>query len=150
MTCLDLAQYVVCIMSTQVCWYFVNSLSYKMSEERFLGMTCMHSSKVKVMSLCFNWAPCHEGMLGEWRYSASHSLTLALPRWRVGTFMPWPLYPQVKSPWYPLDRRLGGPQSWSGHGGDDIIFHGLLFSTLDLEHYIVRMYIQKTGKVHPH
>jgi hypothetical protein len=22
-----------------------------------------------------------------------------------------PLYPQGKSPWYPLDRRLGGPQS---------------------------------------
>jgi hypothetical protein len=27
-----------------------------------------------------------------------------------------PLYPQGKSPWYPLDRRLGGPQSWSGRG----------------------------------
>jgi hypothetical protein len=26
-----------------------------------------------------------------------------------------PLYPQGKSPWYPLDRRLGGPQSQSGH-----------------------------------
>jgi hypothetical protein len=25
------------------------------------------------------------------------------------------LYPQGKSPWYPLDRRLGGPESWSGH-----------------------------------
>jgi hypothetical protein len=22
--------------------------------------------------------------------------------------------PQGKSPWYPLDRRLGGPQSWPG------------------------------------
>jgi hypothetical protein len=22
-------------------------------------------------------------------------------------------YPQGKNPWYPLDRRLGGPQSWS-------------------------------------
>jgi len=26
------------------------------------------------------------------------------------------LYSQGKSPWYPLDRRLGGPQSRSGHG----------------------------------
>jgi hypothetical protein len=26
------------------------------------------------------------------------------------------LYPQGKSPQYPLDRRLGGPQSRSGHG----------------------------------
>jgi hypothetical protein len=25
------------------------------------------------------------------------------------------LYPQGKSPWYPLDRRLGELQSWSGH-----------------------------------
>jgi len=24
-----------------------------------------------------------------------------------------------KSPWYPLDRRLGGPQSHSGHGGEE-------------------------------
>jgi len=33
--------------------------------------------------------------------------------------MPWPLYPQGKSLWYPLDRRLGGPQSCSGHGGEE-------------------------------
>jgi hypothetical protein len=24
-----------------------------------------------------------------------------------------------KSPWYPLDRRLGGPQSRSGRGGEE-------------------------------
>jgi len=30
-------------------------------------------------------------------------------------FMPWPLYFQGRSPWYPLNRRLGGPQSHSGH-----------------------------------
>jgi hypothetical protein len=28
--------------------------------------------KVK-LSLCFNWAPCQEGVLGEWRYSFTHS-----------------------------------------------------------------------------
>jgi hypothetical protein len=28
----------------------------------------------------------------------------------VVSFTPRPLYPQGKSPWYPLDRRLGGPQ----------------------------------------
>jgi hypothetical protein len=27
--------------------------------------------------------------------------------------------PQVKSPWYPLDRGLGGPQSPSGRGGEE-------------------------------
>jgi hypothetical protein len=26
---------------------------------------------------------------------------------------------QGKSPWYPLDRRLGGPQSGSGRGGEE-------------------------------
>jgi hypothetical protein len=37
----------------------------------------------------------------------------------VVSFTPRPLYPQGKSPWYPLDRRLGGPQSRSGHGGEE-------------------------------
>jgi hypothetical protein len=42
------------------------------------------------------------------------------PRWRwVVSFTPRPLYPQGKSPWYPLDRRLGGPQSLSGLGGEE-------------------------------
>jgi hypothetical protein len=27
--------------------------------------------------------------------------------------------PQGKGPWYPLDRRLGGPQSRSGRGGEE-------------------------------
>jgi hypothetical protein len=34
-------------------------------------------------------------------------------RWAV-SFKPWPLYPQGKSPQYPVHRRLGGPQIWSG------------------------------------
>jgi hypothetical protein len=37
----------------------------------------------------------------------------------VVSFTPRPLYLQGKSPWYPLDRRLGGPQSWSGRGGEE-------------------------------
>jgi hypothetical protein len=37
-------------------------------------------------------------------------------RWVV-SFTPLPLYPQGKSPWYPLDRRLGEPQKLSGRGG---------------------------------
>jgi len=28
-------------------------------------------------------------------------------------------FPQGKSPWYPLDRKLDGPQSWCGHGGEE-------------------------------
>jgi hypothetical protein len=34
------------------------------------------------------------------------------------SFTPHPLYPQGKSPRYPLDRKVGGPQSRSGRGGD--------------------------------
>jgi hypothetical protein len=33
--------------------------------------------------------------------------------------MSWLLYSQGKSPRYPLDRRLGGPQSLSGGGGEE-------------------------------
>jgi hypothetical protein len=39
-------------------------------------------------------------------------------RWAV-SFTPLPLYPQGKSPWYSLDRRLGGPQSRSGPGDEE-------------------------------
>jgi hypothetical protein len=53
-------------------------------------------------------------VLGEWRYSSTH-LTSAVDRgeWSAS------LYPQGKSPWYPLDRRLGGPQSRSGRDGGE-------------------------------
>jgi hypothetical protein len=37
----------------------------------------------------------------------------------VVSFTPRPLYPQGKSPWYPLDRKLGEPQSRSGRGGEE-------------------------------
>jgi hypothetical protein len=37
----------------------------------------------------------------------------------VVSFTPRPLYPQGKSPRYPLDRRLGGPQSRSGYGVEE-------------------------------
>jgi hypothetical protein len=41
-------------------------------------------------------------------------------RWRwVVSFTPRPIRPQGKSPWYPLDRRLGGPHSRSGRGGEE-------------------------------
>jgi hypothetical protein len=37
---------------------------------------CLKKVKVK-LSLCFNWAPRHEGVVGECRYSSTHSLTSA-------------------------------------------------------------------------
>jgi len=37
----------------------------------------------------------------------------------VVSFTPRPLYSQGKIPSYPLDRRLGGPQSRCGRGGGE-------------------------------
>jgi hypothetical protein len=36
-----------------------------------------------------------------------------------GQLHPRQLYSEGKSPWYPLDMRLGGPQSRSGRGGEE-------------------------------
>jgi hypothetical protein len=73
--------------------------------------------KVK-LSLCFNWAPRHEDILGSGDI-APRILDLGT-RWRwVVSFTSRPLYPQGKSPWYPLDRRLGESQSRSGRGGEE-------------------------------
>jgi hypothetical protein len=52
------------------------------------------------------------------RGKAPHSLDLGTRQRSVVSFTFRPLYLQGKSPWYPLDRRLGGPQNWSGHGGE--------------------------------
>jgi hypothetical protein len=41
-------------------------------------------------------------------------------RW-VGSFTPRPVYPRGKNPSYPLDTRLGGPQSQSGRCGEEKI-----------------------------
>jgi hypothetical protein len=42
---------------------------------------------------------------------APHILGLGTIWGRVISFTPRPLYSQRKSPWYPFDRKLGGPQS---------------------------------------
>jgi hypothetical protein len=74
--------------------------------------------KVKVkLSLYFIWAPRHEGVLGSGGI-APNILYLGT-RWSWVSFTPRPPYPQGKSPWYPLDRRLGWPQSRSGRGGEE-------------------------------
>jgi hypothetical protein len=36
------------------------------------------------------------------------------------------VYPQGRNPWYPLDRRLGGHQSWSGCSSEEKNFQPLL------------------------
>jgi hypothetical protein len=51
--------------------------------------------------------------MGEWRYSST-ILDLSTRWWWVVSFMSMSLYHQGNIPRYPLDRRLSGPQSWSG------------------------------------
>jgi len=41
-----------------------------------------HMLNVK-LSPCFNWAPHNEGVLGEWRYSSTHSSSRTRWRWVV-------------------------------------------------------------------
>jgi hypothetical protein len=41
-------------------------------------------------------------------------------RWKwVVSFMPWLLYSEAKIQQYTMDRRLGGLQSWYGHGSEE-------------------------------
>jgi hypothetical protein len=62
--------------------------------------------------------PRHEDVLGSGGI-APRILNLGT-RWRwVVSSTPRHLYPKGKSPWDPLDRRLGGPQSRSGCGGEE-------------------------------
>jgi hypothetical protein len=73
--------------------------------------------KIK-LSLCLTK---HHAMKAYWGVEVYlHTFFDLGTRWRrVVSFTPQPLYPQGKSPLYPLDRRLGGPQSRSGRGGED-------------------------------
>jgi hypothetical protein len=75
--------------------------------------------KVKVkLSLCLTK---HHAMKTYWGNGGIAPRILDLgTRWRwVVSFAPRPLYPQGMSPWYPLGKRLGGPQSCSGRGGEE-------------------------------
>jgi hypothetical protein len=55
---------------------FLRCVSFlRKSCEGYIG----HKVKVK-LSLCFNWARRHEGVLGEWTHSSTHSLTSALDK----------------------------------------------------------------------
>jgi hypothetical protein len=56
---------------------------------------------------------------GEWRYNSTHSLTSVLDGGEWSASRPGRFTPRGKSPWYPLDRRLGGPQTRSGRSGEE-------------------------------
>jgi hypothetical protein len=80
---------------------------------------CRKGLLLKVnLSLCFNWVPRHERVLGSGGI-ASRILTL-ITRWRwVVSFTPQQLHPGGKSPSYLLDRKLCGIQGRCGQGGEE-------------------------------
>jgi hypothetical protein len=62
--------------------------------------------------------------IGEWKYTSTHTHTHTHTpnfstryRWVVG-YTHRSDYPRGKSPQYPLDKRMGGPQGRSGRGGE--------------------------------
>jgi hypothetical protein len=64
----------------------------------------------------------HHAMKAYWGSGSITPRTLDLgTRWRgMVSFISQLIYPQRKSLWYPLDRRLGGLQARSGRGGEEI------------------------------
>jgi hypothetical protein len=92
-------------------------LEQKLVTKQSLFGTChsialkVNSKVVLVLKLLKHYAM---KTYGEWIYS---SLDLSTSwRWVV-SFKNLPLYSRGKSPQYPLDRRLGGPQTLSGRYG---------------------------------
>jgi hypothetical protein len=79
------------------------------------------SKKVKMSQCLTNAALRHEGVWGSGCIEP-HFLDLGTSWRRVVSFTTRPLNPMEKSPRYPLDRRLGGPQSRSGQCGEEKIF----------------------------
>jgi hypothetical protein len=78
-----------------------------------------YKGKLKVkLSLCLTK---YHAMKTYWGSGSRAQRSLDLgTRWRwVVSFTPRPLYSQGKRPQCPLDRRLGGPQSRSGHSVEE-------------------------------
>jgi len=116
--------------------------------QRFRYPCCLHlhgalkrwypTTAVKVetkLSLCLNK---HHAMKMYCRIGgiAPHLLNLGTTWKWVVIFMPQPLYPQGMSPWYPLDRKLSGPQSWSGCGGEEKKVHHWPCQELNPDHAV--------------
>jgi hypothetical protein len=54
----------------------------------------------------------------EWKYNSTHTFTSALDGYEWSALRPG-RFTHRESPWYPLDRTLGGLQSRSGRGGEE-------------------------------
>jgi hypothetical protein len=97
-------------------------LRRKTKERTTMNRACAGTihRKVKVkFPLCFNWAPCHGGVLGEWRYSSTQSVTSALDGGAWSASRPGHFTPRERAPgthW------IGGwvdPRAVRGRGGEE-------------------------------
>jgi hypothetical protein len=82
-----------------------------------VSVTSALSVSVKVVPV-LNWTPCQEDVLG-WRYSSTHSLTLARGRGKWSALRHGPLTPGVSAPATLSDRRVDGSQRRSGNVGEE-------------------------------
>jgi hypothetical protein len=84
-----------------------------------VSQTNLETNEAKVkLSLCFNWTPRHEDVLGEWRYTSTHSLTSALDggEWSAsytGRFTPRERAPGT--PWTMRDSKNFKEHDWIKH-----------------------------------
>jgi hypothetical protein len=65
----------------------------------------------------------------------------------VVSFKPLLLYPQGKSPYYPLDRRLGAPQSRSERGGEEKNSQSLPGPELQIIQPVVQRYTTELSRL---
>jgi hypothetical protein len=65
----------------------------------------------------------------------------------MASFTARPLYSQRKNPWYPLDRRLGGPQRRSGRSGEEKNFQPLAGLESPIIHPISQRYTTELSRV---
>jgi hypothetical protein len=124
-----------------------------------------HTLPVWQLTLCFNRALCHEGVLGKWRYSSIHSLTSALDggEWsasRSGRFTPrerasgthwiggwvgpgvtethltWSLLLYMFKTWY-----LNLREEWNLHVFESLVLRGTFVSKELEEFYVKRNFV---------
>jgi hypothetical protein len=106
----------------KMCIYFWN-LAHIITRRTVSRMISPCKDKKVKFSLCLtNQALLHEGVWGSGCIDP-YFLDLGTSwRWVV-SFAPWPLYPRGKRPRYPLERRLGGPQSRFERRGEEKNLH---------------------------
>jgi hypothetical protein len=66
------------VIYKQVIKLFESLRRIKYLEKTVTTQSNLHEDIKVKLSPCFNWAPRHEGLLGEWRYSSTHFLTSAI------------------------------------------------------------------------